>query len=108
MARLARVDHGGSMPAMAETSTIEQASRRLTLALDTLEAAIDRRREAEREDAGLIAQVHALGADRSRLACDLDAAIARSRSLETANREIARRLDVAIGSIRSVLDTNDH
>jgi hypothetical protein len=105
---LARVDQGGLLPAMAETNAIEAACKRLTLALDALEAAIERRREADRDEAGLVTQVHALGADRSRLAADLDAAVARSRSLETTNREIARRLDIAIGNVRSVLDASDH
>jgi hypothetical protein len=96
------------MPATAETSALDAACRRLTLALDALEAAVERRREADRGEAGLVAQVHALGSDRSRLASDLDSAVARSRSLETTNREIARRLDVAITSIRSVLDAHEH
>ena len=43
-------------------------------------------------------------ADRSRLASDLDAAAARARTLETTNREVARRLDAAIDTIRSVLE----
>jgi hypothetical protein len=96
------------MRATADTSAIDAASRRLNHALDALEAAIERRRDADREEAGLVAQVHALGSDRSRLASDLDSAVARSRTLETTNREIARRLDVAISSIRSVLDANEH
>jgi hypothetical protein len=41
--------------------------------------------------------------DRARLAAELDAQTARSRALETANRDIARRLDAAIDNIRSVL-----
>ena len=45
--------------------------------------------------------------DRSQLASELDAAVARARALETANREIASRLDVAIDTIRSVLEAND-
>ena len=49
-------------------------------------------------------QVHALGTDRSKLASDLDAVTARSRKLEAANREIAQRLDVAIDSIRQVIE----
>ena len=48
-----------------------------------------------------------LGDDRSRLASDLDTASARVRMLETTNREIARRLDVAIESVRNVLEAND-
>jgi Domain of unknown function (DUF4164) len=108
MAMLARADQGEALPAMGETSAIDAASRRLTLALDALDAAIERRREAERDEEGVIAQLHALGSDRSRLASDLDSAVARSRSLETTNREIARRLDVAIDTIRTVLDANEH
>jgi hypothetical protein len=50
--------------------------------------------------------LHALGADRSRLAADLDAQAARARTLETTNREIGRRLDVAIDTIRSVIETH--
>ncbi len=47
-------------------------------------------------------------ADRSRLASDLDAAAARARALETTNREVAKRLDAAIETIRSVLEAQDH
>ena len=47
-----------------------------------------------------------LPADRSRLAAELDAATARSRTLESVNREVVQRLDVAIDTIRSVLAAN--
>ena len=93
---------------MSEPSAIDAATRRLSLALDSLEAAVERRREADREGAALIAQVHKLGSDRSRLASDLDAAAARSRRLETSNRDVARRLDLAMNTIRSVLEAHDH
>ena len=108
MAMLARADQREALPAMAETSVIDAASKRLMLALDALDAAIERRREAERDEEGLVEQLHALGSDRSRLASDLDSAVARTRSLETTNREIARRLDVAIDTIRTVLDADQH
>jgi hypothetical protein len=52
-------------------------------------------------------QLHALGTDRSRLAADLDAMTARARALETTNQEVARRLDAAIETIRSVIEAND-
>jgi len=90
--------------AMTDASAIEAATRRLAAALDALEAAVERRREADRSEGALAAQVQALGTDRSRLAADLDVATARSRSLEATNRDIAQRLDVAIDSIRSVLE----
>ena len=92
---------------MSDTSAIEAATRRLALALEGLEAAAEERREVDLGEDNLMAQVHALDDDRSRLASDLDAAMARARTLEITNRDIARRLDTAIGSIRSVLDPHD-
>jgi len=88
---------------MSGTDSIEIASRRLALALDALEAAAERRREADRSEEALAAQIQALGADRARLASDLDQATARWRRLETANREIAQRIDAAIETIRGML-----
>lgn len=92
---------------MTDPSAIDAATRRLSLALDALEAAVERRRLSDRSEQGLTVQVHALGTDRARLASELDAATARSRQLENANREIARRLDVAIDTVRSVIEAND-
>ncbi|HEY6600416.1 MAG TPA: DUF4164 family protein [Xanthobacteraceae bacterium] len=92
---------------MTEGSAIEAASKRLALALDALAAAVERRHEADRGEQTLDAQLHALGADRSRLAAELDAAAARNRTLEGANREVAERLDAAIHTIRSVLAANE-
>jgi Rad3-related DNA helicase len=90
---------------MTDASAIEAATRRLAAALDALEAAVERRREADRSEGALAAQVQALGTDRSKLASELDAATARSRELETTNRDIAQRLDVAIDAIRTVIET---
>ena len=92
---------------MSNATAIEAASGRLARALDAIEAAVERRQEAVQGHAALTAQVHAFGADRSRLASDLDASAARARELETVNREIARRLDAAIDTIRSVLNSHD-
>ena len=91
---------------MQEQSSIDTAVKRLALALDALDAAVERRREADRGEDALVAQVQALGLDRSRLASSLDDEAARSRKLEATNREIAERLDTAIASIQSVLDSN--
>jgi hypothetical protein len=93
---------------MSEASAIEAAGKRLALALDALAAAVERRQEADRAGAALDVQLHALGADRSRLASELDNAAARARMLENANREVAQRLDAAIDSIRSVLAASEH
>jgi len=93
--------------AINEQSTVDMAVKRLALALDALAAAVERRREADRGEDVLVAQVQALGLDRARLASTLDGETARSRRLETTNREIAQRLDVAIASIQSVLDGSE-
>jgi chromosome segregation ATPase len=86
---------------------IDAATRRLMAALDALEAAVERRREADRDEDELAARIQALGADRSRLADELDGALVKTRKLERANREIAGRLDAAIGTIRAVLDAGE-
>ena len=88
---------------MSDTDSVESASQRLVHALDALEAAAERRREIDRGQVALVTQVHAFGSDRARLASELDHATARSRGLETATREVARRVDQAIETIRSVL-----
>jgi Domain of unknown function (DUF4164) len=93
---------------MTDASAIDAATKRLALALDALEAALERRRQADRGEETLAAQLHALGADRSRLAADLDVQAARARALETTNREVGRRLDAAIDTIRSVIETQEH
>jgi hypothetical protein len=93
---------GQMEPAAAD---LELATRRLMAALDALESAVERRREADRDEDELATRIQALGADRSRLADELDGSLMKSRKLERANREIAERLDVAIGSIRSVLSS---
>ena len=93
----------GYVVAMSEPNAIEAASRRLALALDALAAAVERRQVADREEATLAAQLHALGNDRSRLASELDDATARARSLENVGRDVARRLDAAMAKLRSLL-----
>jgi hypothetical protein len=82
---------------------IETATRRLMSALDALESAVERRREADRDEDELATRIQALGADRSRLADELDTSLVKSRKLERVNREIAEKLDAAIGTIREVL-----
>src|SRR5215475_4840789 len=82
---------------------IDAATRRLMAALDALEGAVERRREADRDEDELATRIQALGVDRSRLADELDVSLVKSRKLERVNREIAEKLDAAIGTIREVL-----
>jgi hypothetical protein len=95
---------GSAEPASID---IDAATRRLIAALDALENAVERRREADRDENELASRIQALGTDRSRLADELDGSLVKSRRLERANREIAERLDRAIATIRSVLDTGE-
>jgi hypothetical protein len=92
---------------MTDQNAIDNAVKRLALALDALDAAIERRREGDRNEEVLASQVQALAVDRTRLVAALDGETARARQLETTNREIAGRLDAAIASIQSVLDENE-
>ena len=86
-----------------EQPSIDAAIRRLTSALNELEAVVERRQENDRGQDSLAARIQALGADRSRLADELDMSMSRARSLEDANRNIAERIDGAIETIRAVL-----
>ena len=92
---------------MTDASAIDAAARRLAMALDSLQAAVVRRRDADRSGDAVAAQFHAIGSDRARLAAELDVAAAQMRDLGDTNREVARRIDVAIGTIRGLLEEHD-
>ena len=92
---------------MSETDSIEIASRRLSLALEALDEAAERQREAGRGGDALSAQIQALDIDRARLASELDHATARSHGLEAANREVVQRITHSIETIRRVLADDD-
>jgi Domain of unknown function (DUF4164) len=96
-----RPNHPGFVEPPA--ADIDAATKRLMSALDALESAVERRREADRDEDELATRIQALGADRSRLADELDTSLVKSRKLERTNREIAEKLDAAIGTIRDVL-----
>jgi hypothetical protein len=89
------------------SADVDAATRRLMAALDSLESAVERRRDADRNENELASRIQALGADRSRLADELDGSLVKTRRLERANREIADRLDAAISTIRAVLDAGE-
>jgi hypothetical protein len=102
-------DRAANSSAMTESAVveIEIATRRLTAALDALESAVERRRDADRDENELATRIQALGTDRSRLADELDGALMKARKLDRTNREISDRLDSAIVTIRSMLDTGE-
>jgi chromosome segregation ATPase len=100
-------NHGAPDASNAGSAEIDTATKRLMTALDALESAVEARREADRDEDELATRIQALGADRSRLADELDNTLVKSRRLERANREIAERLDSAIGTIRDLLEIDD-
>lgn len=65
---------------------------RLEAALSALEAVVSRVAAAERSRTDLIDTLAVMDEDRQRLADDLDAALARSRTLESANDVVGQRL----------------
>ncbi|ALK08054.1 DUF4164 domain-containing protein [Blastochloris viridis] len=89
---------------MLDSPPLEAAVRRVSAALDQLEAAVERRLGEERRHAGLEAQVQALGVDRARLASELDQMQHRAEGLELANRDVSQRLTAAMETIRVVLE----
>ncbi|MGH6801688.1 MAG: DUF4164 family protein [Methylocella sp.] len=82
---------------------LDAALKRLAAALDRLDAASERRAKADALRANLEDELAVMQDDRSKLAVELDGAIARSKSLELANGEVARRLNGANAEIRAVL-----
>lgn len=90
-----------------DTGTIEAATRRLLAALEALEAAVERRRDGDLNEERLVERIHQLGADRSRLANELDGVTAQARSLEQVNRDVSKRIEIAVGAVRAVLDSHD-
>jgi predicted nucleic acid-binding Zn-ribbon protein len=92
---------------MTDQAAIEHATKRLSQALNTLDSAVERRLEMDRERVALSDQIHALDNDRARLAADLDGQLAKVRRLETTNRDVARRIDAAMDNVRQVLDSQD-
>lgn len=91
---------------MSVTPSLNAALERLEQVLGKLETAVDRRIAIGRTLTDLEDEISRLGDDRSRLAVDLDGAVARAGRLEDANREVSRRLVAAMESIRTVLDTH--
>jgi hypothetical protein len=90
----------------AQMNGVDQAVKRVMDALDALDAALELRGEDDRRRGALDEQVHAFNIDRARLASELDGAQARSRDLETTNREAASRIDEAMSAIRAVIAAN--
>lgn len=89
---------------MSGEVTLRQAINRLGKALDALESAAEMRVERESDYLESEKEIQRMGADRSRLARELDGSEARAERLQDANTEVSRRLVSAMETIRAVLD----
>jgi len=87
--------------------SLDDALHRLDGALDLLEVAVARRLEAERRRADLETELQIMQDDRSRLAIELDAALARPHRVEAAADDVAQRIQRAMGTVRDVLTQAD-
>lgn len=76
---------------------------RLSAALDALETTVARRIDNELSLADLEEELAIMQDDRSRLALELDAALAQKSALEKTREEVLRRLHGASVGIRAVL-----
>lgn len=89
---------------MSDDATLREVLDRLSRAIEALEAAVDARLEEESDFSEAEAEVQRMGADRARLAQEIDKAEARAERLAEVNREVSRRLVTAMETIRAVLD----
>jgi D-serine deaminase-like pyridoxal phosphate-dependent protein len=83
--------------------SLETSLKRLASAVEALEWATDMRMRHDEARATTQEEFALMQDDRSRLAVELDAAVDRSRALESANAEAAKRLAHAAQAIENVL-----
>ena len=88
---------------LSRPASIDTALKRLSGALDQLEAATERVRRSESEQRDVKESFLMMQDDRNRLANELDAALDRARSLETAADDVALRLGRAGATLRRLL-----
>lgn len=92
---------------MTSPNPLDSALKRLADALESLEAADERRAAAERVRADLEEELGVMQDDRARLAAELDGALASNRALALANADVAGRLDRAEALLRDILGAVD-
>jgi chromosome segregation ATPase len=88
---------------MIPQNRLDIVLKRLAAALDHLEAAAERRAKVDAERNDFEEELAVMQDDRSRLAVELDGALAKAKVLSAANAEVSRRLERASDAIRSVL-----
>ena len=92
---------------MASFATLEVTLKRLAAALDYLEASSERRALADNLRVDREEELAIMQKDRSRLAIELEGALARLQRLDLASAEAARRLARAQERVRAALGEAD-
>tara|TARA_R110002126_G_scaffold164865_11_gene312738 strand:- start:7083 stop:7361 length:279 start_codon:yes stop_codon:yes gene_type:complete len=87
-----------------EEVTVQTALEQLTTAVTSLEDAVGRRLEDQKDAVQSGEELQTMLSDRMRLANELDQTQHRASKLEEANREVSRRLVASMETIRAVLD----
>jgi hypothetical protein len=94
------------MPSHPE-DPFDQLLARLQRAVDDIELAVERELTRARSRSVLDDEVSMLLADRNRLAEDLDRATSNADRLARSNREVAERLDNAMGMLSGLLQRSE-
>jgi phosphate starvation-inducible protein PhoH len=81
----------------------EAISKRLSNALDELEAAVERQKKVEQSREGLIEELLFLRQEKQKLASELEASQARGLGLEKARDEVLIRLEKASRLVEAIL-----
>lgn len=81
----------------------EAISKRLSAALDELEAALERQTKVENAREGLIEELVFLRRERQNLTSELEASRARCKILEEARQEVLIRLEKASLKVKAIL-----
>ncbi|MFN3891623.1 MAG: DUF4164 domain-containing protein [Beijerinckiaceae bacterium] len=92
---------------MTSPNPLDAALKRLADALESLEAADERRAASERVRSDLEEELGVMQDDRSRLAAELDGALASNRALTLANADVAHRLERAEAMLRELVASID-
>ena len=92
---------------MAQFQRLDAALSRFNKALDSVEAAGRERRESKLSLFDLEEELAVMRDDRSRLALELDAALARAAMLDKTRDEVLRRIDRASAGVAAVLGDKD-
>lgn len=83
--------------------TLDDAMKRLEMALGLLEASVSRRLEADGRRGDLETELQLMQDDRARLALELDGALTRLHRFEAVTDDVSRRVRKAIGAVQEVL-----